>query len=158
MAKGDLRTRWMRPTTASPGATTSSRSVCPTAIARRVPSTAATSSCTHLLVSSGCTGNGTQGAGRGLMPPCPQSLLLLGLIRPCEHAIPFGQRRLGIERAVGEAEMCGKGEDRSGRQRDPGEIQVVEGDRKSTRLNSSHVSISYAVFCLKKKNERESTH
>src|SRR5699024_11720588 len=27
----------------------------------------------------------------------------------------------------------------------------VHGDRKSTRLNSSHVSISYAVFCLKKK-------
>src|SRR5690625_6113383 len=26
------------------------------------------------------------------------------------------------------------------------------GDRKSTRLNSSHVAISYAVFCLKKKN------
>src|SRR6266699_6160317 len=26
-------------------------------------------------------------------------------------------------------------------------------DRKSTRLNSSHVRISYAVFCLKKKNE-----
>src|SRR5689334_23917067 len=28
-------------------------------------------------------------------------------------------------------------------------------DRKSTRLNSSHSSISYAVFCLKKKNEIE---
>src|SRR5438034_4744048 len=28
---------------------------------------------------------------------------------------------------------------------------VVEGDRKSTRLNSSHTVISYAVFCLKKK-------
>src|SRR5690606_40951830 len=28
------------------------------------------------------------------------------------------------------------------------------GDRKSTRLNSSHVKISYAVFCLKKKNKR----
>src|SRR5690606_39737823 len=27
-------------------------------------------------------------------------------------------------------------------------------DRKSTRLNSSHVKTSYAVFCLKKKNER----
>src|SRR5436309_7462918 len=27
-------------------------------------------------------------------------------------------------------------------------------DRKSTRLNSSHVKISYAVFCLKKKKER----
>src|SRR5699024_12842608 len=29
-------------------------------------------------------------------------------------------------------------------------------DRKSTRLNSSHVSISYAVFCLKKKKKNES--
>src|SRR5438045_4437841 len=29
------------------------------------------------------------------------------------------------------------------------------GDRKSTRLNSSHLGISYAVFCLKKKNKRE---
>src|SRR5690606_42082843 len=28
---------------------------------------------------------------------------------------------------------------------------AAEGDRKSTRLNSSHVKISYAVFCLKKK-------
>src|SRR3712207_6953424 len=28
----------------------------------------------------------------------------------------------------------------------------VEPDRKSTRLNSSHANISYAVFCLKKKN------
>src|SRR5207249_12141380 len=30
-------------------------------------------------------------------------------------------------------------------------------DRKSTRLNSSHVSISYAVFCLKKKNNKTQT-
>src|SRR5699024_11962403 len=30
-------------------------------------------------------------------------------------------------------------------------------DRKSTRLNSSHVSISYAVFCLKKKKKRQET-
>src|SRR6266576_5515294 len=29
------------------------------------------------------------------------------------------------------------------------------GDRKSTRLNSSHVEISYAVFCLKKKKQTE---
>src|SRR3712207_8535916 len=28
-----------------------------------------------------------------------------------------------------------------------------DGDRKSTRLNSSHANISYAVFCLKKKNK-----
>src|SRR5438067_10267537 len=35
---------------------------------------------------------------------------------------------------------------------------VSEGDRKSTRLNSSHVSISYAVFCLKKKKKTTLTH
>src|SRR5215471_21147197 len=29
------------------------------------------------------------------------------------------------------------------------------GDRKSTRLNSSHVEISYAVFCLKKKKKKD---
>src|SRR5436305_8171853 len=34
-------------------------------------------------------------------------------------------------------------------------LEILErlGDRKSTRLNSSHVRISYAVFCLKKKNK-----
>src|SRR5204862_8258690 len=31
------------------------------------------------------------------------------------------------------------------------------GDRKSTRLNSSHVEISYAVFCLKKKKQKKAT-
>src|ERR1041385_8712884 len=31
-------------------------------------------------------------------------------------------------------------------------MALVNGDRKSTRLNSSHGYISYAVFCLKKKN------
>src|SRR5690606_40343945 len=30
-------------------------------------------------------------------------------------------------------------------------LEVADRDRKSTRLNSSHVKISYAVFCLKKK-------
>src|SRR5437868_9845846 len=34
---------------------------------------------------------------------------------------------------------------------------ITRRDRKSTRLNSSHVSISYAVFCLKKK-KRNSNH
>src|SRR3712207_7724064 len=33
---------------------------------------------------------------------------------------------------------------------------AAEQDRKSTRLNSSHANISYAVFCLKKKNPRQS--
>src|SRR5258707_11080878 len=33
------------------------------------------------------------------------------------------------------------------------DIMVGAGDRKSTRLNSSHANISYAVFCLKKKKK-----
>src|SRR6266508_1923459 len=33
----------------------------------------------------------------------------------------------------------------------PCPVATAKGDRKSTRLNSSHVAISYAVFCLKKK-------
>src|SRR5437868_6677610 len=36
----------------------------------------------------------------------------------------------------------------------PESVLVHAGDRKSTRLNSSHVSISYAVFCLKKKTTK----
>src|SRR5438128_8830576 len=36
-----------------------------------------------------------------------------------------------------------------------GHTGVEEPDRKSTRLNSSHGSISYAVFCLKKKKKRK---
>src|SRR4051812_49723601 len=36
-----------------------------------------------------------------------------------------------------------------------GNGQDVLGDRKSTRLNSSHMSISYAVFCLKKKKKNK---
>src|SRR5690349_22679681 len=32
---------------------------------------------------------------------------------------------------------------------------AASGDRKSTRLNSSHVEISYAVFCLKKKKNKK---
>src|SRR5689334_23315012 len=38
----------------------------------------------------------------------------------------------------------------------PGDRAAV--DRKSTRLNSSHSSISYAVFCLKKKNSKQQNH
>src|SRR2546430_9347667 len=50
--------------------------------------------------------------------------------------------------------------------RQPGPIHLLvtdvvmphmNGDRKSTRLNSSHSQISYAVFCLKKKKENKLT-
>src|SRR5688572_31704248 len=38
--------------------------------------------------------------------------------------------------------------------REPRELDFVVEDRKSTRLNSSHSQISYAVFCLKKKKNK----
>src|SRR2546426_6298157 len=34
-------------------------------------------------------------------------------------------------------------------------LPIARGDRKSTRLNSSHLVISYAVFCLKKKKKEQ---
>src|SRR5689334_24743777 len=37
----------------------------------------------------------------------------------------------------------------------PRRLRRGGGDRKSTRLNSSHSSISYAVFCLKKKKKKK---
>src|SRR5256885_8711203 len=40
----------------------------------------------------------------------------------------------------------------NGRSGEDRAIRAFEIDRKSTRLNSSHLVISYAVFCLKKKN------
>src|SRR5438045_8137161 len=36
--------------------------------------------------------------------------------------------------------------------------RFATGDRKSTRLNSSHLGISYAVFCLKKKKNRSKVY
>src|SRR3712207_7813949 len=45
-----------------------------------------------------------------------------------------------------------------GRRERPSRLRGVarlRGDRKSTRLNSSHANISYAVFCLKKKKKKK---
>src|SRR5688572_32724536 len=39
--------------------------------------------------------------------------------------------------------------------RKSGKISLEQSDRKSTRLNSSHSQISYAVFCLKKKKKKQ---
>src|SRR5690606_41640460 len=60
-------------------------------------------------------------------------------------------RRLDLEvRAV-----VPRGHERPGRVQSVLPRQRRAGDRKSTRLNSSHVKISYAVFCLKKKKQNE---
>src|SRR3712207_8680853 len=58
-------------------------------------------------------------------------------------------------RAALARELRPPGEDgahRAAAERDP----VADEDRKSTRLNSSHATISYAVFCLKTKHELKS--
>src|SRR5258708_25694656 len=56
----------------------------------------------------------------------------------------YGSIRLADINGDGLADLCGRG---------PNGIvcAISNGDRKSTRLNSSHQIISYAVFCLKKK-------
>src|SRR5437773_9711605 len=53
---------------------------------------------------------------------------------PVQHRAPGRRRPRGVRRGLGDRRAAG------GRP-----------DRKSTRLNSSHITISYAVFCLKKK-------
>src|SRR3712207_8018493 len=47
--------------------------------------------------------------------------------------------------------LAGRVQGRHGRR---GDARDPQGDRKSTRLNSSHANISYAVFCLKKKKKK----
>src|SRR5207249_10042108 len=69
--------------------------------------------------------------------------------RPRHGTVHPGRRILQIDRRA-----------RQPRQLQPRRERRAEGfdvDRKSTRLNSSHVSISYAVFCLKKKNPHSIT-
>src|SRR5207253_10907151 len=66
-----------------------------------------------------------------------------------QHPIAFlflDQRRIHLEHVRHSEGECAA--DRGTRTLSGVEAQ---GDRKSTRLNSSHVAISYAVFCLKKK-------
>src|SRR3712207_7710717 len=60
----------------------------------------------------------------------------------------------GRDRPVPRQLLHGRGVRTVPELRDEGAAQVVGRDRKSTRLNSSHANISYAVFCLKKKTSR----
>src|SRR5207249_6326389 len=69
------------------------------------------------------------------------------------HAIPYPDAPTRVALAAETIEILerlwtGEAVDYDGR------FYALRGDRKSTRLNSSHVSISYAVFCLHKKAPR----
>src|SRR2546430_12781159 len=68
--------------------------------------------------------------------------------REAEQRAPDAGRRHGVAPAIAH-----DGRDRHARELAEADEQAAheERDRKSTRLNSSHSQISYAVFCLKKK-------
>src|SRR5688500_19840387 len=71
-------------------------------------------------------------------------------------ALPISHRRRGCGARPGPSRTCGAAMAQACACRCAlGAPQVLEGpgDRKSTRLNSSHLVISYAVFCLKKKKQ-----
>src|SRR2546427_3518681 len=77
------------------------------------------------------------------------------LMRRATSEKPLGARRAQLEGQVDEEH---RREARDARERGAAPHPVAHdpdahGDRKSTRLNSSHSQISYAVFCLKKKKK-----
>src|SRR5436309_16015544 len=76
------------------------------------------------------------------------------LIRRPPRSTLFPYTTLFRSRAVrsGVAGGCGGGACGGG---GSGGGRILRKDRKSTRLNSSHVKISYAVFCLKKKKKKK---
>src|SRR5262245_65302047 len=81
----------------------------------------------------------------------PYTTLFRSRSRTPEGIIPFDD--------VSRLENCGNKAYRLARMRAAG-LPVPDGvvpqlDRKSTRLNSSHLGISYAVFCLKKKKKKK---
>src|SRR2546430_7098315 len=66
------------------------------------------------------------------------------------------ERRAGVARALQSPrvrERYGHEQPRHAEEREQLRPEGDDGDRKSTRLNSSHSQISYAVFCLKKKKK-----
>src|SRR3712207_8809034 len=80
------------------------------------------------------------------------------LFRSLHEAPAVGQDRVvGEVGRVGDRDLLdvvGERPGLEGAQEEPLAVdhRPLVGDRKSTRLNSSHANISYAVFCLKKKN------
>src|SRR5690625_3449280 len=83
----------------------------------------------------------------------PLQTVLLALGRG-DKPLQAEERGAGVrERAGAVVGAASVGEEQSGELVVPRPLQRLQNlDRKSTRLNSSHVAISYAVFCLKNKN------
>src|SRR5437773_4446116 len=97
-----------------------------------------------------------------MIPPPPRSTLFpyTTLFRSVHHRAPPPARRgdpLGGRTARPRAGPRDRGARHRGGSRGAAALRRDDcrGDRKSTRLNSSHITISYAVFCLKKKTHDE---
>src|SRR3712207_7406481 len=73
---------------------------------------------------------------------------------PPEGAVERLERDFGLDELAARnlAQFLSDQKEQGGAVPDDRTIVVERLDRKSTRLNSSHANISYAVFCLKKKN------
>src|SRR3712207_8417444 len=71
------------------------------------------------------------------------------------HSNPVGYVLSPEMPDVAEAEAVGNVEGNMCGTAMRGAVALPGADRKSTRLNSSHANISYAVFCLKKKNKHK---
>src|SRR5436309_13705535 len=81
-------------------------------------------------------------AAHSSSPPYPSFFFFLMIRRPPRSTLfPYT--------TLFRSPRCGPHAPGAGHSDTPG--RAHRGDRKSTRLNSSHVKISYAVFCLKKK-------
>src|SRR3712207_8940991 len=78
------------------------------------------------------------------------------LFRSVLEQLPLPPRAHPV-RALGEDALLGLDRGRATRRALLRRLGLARADRKSTRLNSSHANISYAVFCLKKKKTTSDT-
>src|SRR5690625_7034423 len=92
-----------------------------------------------------------------MRPPPPRTTLFpyTTLFRSVEGSVDWNEKIKAIQMATGldDSMIIWRLENGGGPQKSVGKVR----DRKSTRLNSSHVAISYAVFCLKKKKQKHNS-
>src|SRR5690625_6767315 len=90
--------------------------------------------------------------------------IVIGLLSMCSYAqssLPFDEQYFLMDKFLINPSFTGDSDDivfkathrRQWDNMPNGPVTTLARDRKSTRLNSSHVAISYAVFCLKKSFE-----
>src|SRR5207245_9259868 len=95
-------------------------------------------------------------------PPAIHTLSLHDALPICPERRPADGNEFGEvnQRADVAARHAEPEQHRDHHDRQPAEYSMAGGhiDRKSTRLNSSHGSISYAVFCLKKKTKKTNSN